>query len=258
MNLIESPKYYPVMSNKFLQFTLLLFFIGKIAVAQEKPDKDTLQTDRTSLQLQTKQLADKDRSKSQAKSDTVVLLEDADIFDLSDDTIVAENSKKQIDTTSYTRKKGNPVVATLCSTLVPGLGQAYNKKYWKIPIIYTIFGSMYFFARNNHQKYKDFKFAYKHFENKELKPIWVKENVKVDYLKKKMEFYKRNRNFNIIVGGIFYLLNILDANVDAHLMDFDVGDDLSLRIEPDMNYNMYTNNSKIPNFGLKFVFAINK
>ncbi len=243
------------MRNKFLQFTLLLFFISNIAIAQEEYGDNRLKNS-TKFQLRKKQLKKAKRTSGKSKSE-VILLKDGDEAKLAGDTIITDKQKQQLDTTSYVSKKGNPMVATLCSTVIPGLGQAYNKKYWKIPIIYTVFGSMYFFARNNHQKYKDFKFAYKNFETKE-KPIWVRDNVKEDYLKNRMEFYKRNRNFNIIVGGIVYLLNILDANVDAHLMDFDVGDDLSLRVEPDMNYNMYTNNAKIPNFGLKFVLAINK
>ncbi len=245
------------MRNKFIQFTLLLLIIGNIAISQEQSKKDKLQTDSISLKSQKTKLADNDSINSKVKPDTT-LSNNADVLELAGDTVIADTPKLQIDTTSYVRKKGNPVAATLCSMVVPGLGQAYNKKYWKIPIIYTIFGSMYFFARNNHQKYKDFKFAYKHFKDEKLKPIWVRENVKEDYLKNRMNFYKRNRNFNIIIGGIVYLLNILDANVDAHLMDFDVSDDLSLRVEPDMNYNMYTNHSRTPNFGLKFVLAINK
>ncbi len=237
------------MSNK-LSLLFLLIFVGyNLVLAQEK-------TDSTNLKLPKKQAVKKKNSRTKSKSD-VAVVKQVDDLTLIGDTIVTNGDKNiLIDTTTNMRKKGNPVVATLCSMVVPGLGQAYNKKYWKIPIIYTIFGSMYFFARNNHQKFKDFKFAYKNFET-DQKPVWVRENVKADYLKNRMEFYKRNRNFNIIVGSIFYLLNILDANVDAHLMDFDVGDDLSLRVAPNMGI-ICKNTSQINNFGLKFVITINK
>lgn len=233
MSLTEFQKYYQTMRTKFLMFILSLFFVNFFLSAQEVNENDST------------------KNKS-----NVILLEDDENFRLLEDTTVNANKKLETDTLTNVRKKGNPVAATLCSMVIPGLGQAYNKKYWKIPIIYTLFGSMYYFARNNHQKYKDFKFAYKHFEDKSLKPIWVRENVKEDYLKNRMNFYKRNRNFNIIVIGIFYFLNILDANVDAHFMDFDVGDDLSMKVEPDINL-MFENNLQIPNFGLKFVIAIN-
>ncbi len=242
------------MNNKFSIFILLLLFVANnCIIAQIEPEKRASETDSTNFKLVSEE---KELSNSgETNKNDVVVVENFDDSTFLANQLYTNAGKQVIIDTSTVGKKGNPLVATLCSVALPGLGQAYNKKYWKIPIIYTIFGSMYFFARNNHQKYKDFKFAYKNFETKQ-KPVWVRENVKSSYLKSRMNLYKRNRNFNIIVGGIFYLLNILDANVDAHLMDFDVSDDLSMRVEPDMNF-MLQNNAKIPNFGLKFVFAVN-
>lgn len=155
-------------------------------------------------------------------------------------------------------KKVIPARAALYSMLVPGLGQAYNGKYWKIPIIYSTLGFMYFMSADSHRRYVDYKTAYRYLGTGK-QPSWVTVNHEKDYLKRRMDFYKRQRDLNIIFGVIGYLLNILDANVDAHLMDFDVSEDLSLHVEPELNYlrsdNFLENNST---FGLKFVITLNR
>ncbi len=234
------------MSNRFILIISILCCINGIAISQVT-SQDSTYSD--SLKMVGKEKLSTDNEVINNNEGTVQFT----------DTIIEAESVVEFDSTRVnTKKKGKPVVATLCSMAVPGLGQAYNRKYWKIPIIYSLFGTMYYFAMNNHQKYKDFKFAYKNFETDE-KPLWVTENIKADYLKERMELYKRNRNFNIIIGVIVYLLNILDANVDAHLMDFDVGNDLSFRLEPNVDY-IYseTNIPSSPNFGLKFVLTLNR
>lgn len=183
------------------------------------------------------------------------LLIDSAKTPVHEDTIIASDTS-----TFLLKKRRVPAKATLYSMILPGLGQAYNGKYWKIPIIYTLFGTMYYFIADNDQKYKDFKYAYKNFENEDLKPGWVNESISdAKYLKERMDFYKRNRDLNIILGGLIYLLNILDANVDAHLMDFDVSEDLALRIEPDIiNYQAVQKKSNVSGFGIKFVLSLNR
>jgi hypothetical protein len=152
-----------------------------------------------------------------------------------------------------------PAKSALYSMILPGLGQAYNGKYWKIPIIYSLLGTMYYFAADNHQKYEDFKYAYKNFNDPDQKPEWVRQIENSSYLKERMEFYKRNRDLNIVLGAVIYLFNILDANVDAHLMDFDVSEDLSLRIQPDINYyQAFEKKSNVSGFGIKFVLSLNR
>ncbi len=229
-----------LLSSKFFYFVnvvLIFVFAENTIVAQI----DSLNTD-TSKVLIKEPLVVNDSIQKITPSDSIVYLG-------ADTSFLAPQKRKII-----------PARATLYSLLLPGLGQAYNGKYWKIPIIYTIFGTMYYFAADNNQKYQDFKFAYKNFGT-DLQPEWVKTSNGIDatYLKKRMEHYKRNRDFNIILGGIFYLLNVLDANVDAHLMDFDVSEDLSLRIEPDIiYYQAAKKNSNVSGFGIKFVLSLNR
>ncbi len=127
----------------------------------------------------------------------------------------------------------SPKKATLFSAVVPGLGQVYNKKYWKIPIIYAgIGGSAYFFYANN-QSYQVFR--------KELQARFLGEtdnlNPKLtNYTEQNLvslkNYYQRNRELSILVAVVVYALNILDASVDAHLFSFDVSDDLSFTMQP--------------------------
>ena len=232
------------MSSSFFAVQIITAFIFVVVlnsdiVKAQEVSQDTLKRDTTLI----KELH------HETLTDTIITVE-------SSDTIKTIG----IDTSSFIPRKRKiiPARAALYSMILPGLGQAYNGKYWKIPIIYTVFGTMYFFAAENHQKFKDFKYAYVNFDDPDMKPIWS-ENFEVATLKERMEYYKRNRDFNIIIGGLFYLLNILDANVDAHLMDFDVSDDLSLRIEPDLNYFQASQKkSNVSGFGIKFVLSLNR
>jgi hypothetical protein len=109
-----------------------------------------------------------------------------------------------------------PRKASLMSAILPGLGQAYNKKFWKIPIIYAGLGGFgYFFVSNNAQ-YNEYRRNL--IAEADEDPETINEMPWLDYCG---------------VGFvIMYIINIVDANVDAHLKTFDISDDLSLRIEP--------------------------
>lgn len=154
------------------------------------------------------------------------------------------------------KTKKSPAKASLYSAILPGLGQTYNGNYWKVPIIYSAFAGIYFLAEENNYKYQEFKEAYK---NKSLDlPVDPKfEDYDKDALERNKDFYKRNRDLNYIMGALFYLLNILDANVDANLMDYDINSDLSLKVKPEVNKffasQKYSNNF---NFGIKFVLSL--
>ena len=108
-------------------------------------------------------------------------------------------------------KKKSPARAALYSTFLPGLGQAYNGKYWKIPIIYTIFATTFFFAEDNHKRYLEYRDAYIYFET-DNEPKWIEgKGYSKSSLKKQKDFYKRNRDLMIIIGAAFYLMNILET-----------------------------------------------
>lgn len=124
----------------------------------------------------------------------------------------------------------SPKKAALLSTLLPGAGQAYNKKYWKMPIIYAGFFGLAYSFNFNQTRYIKYRDAYKTRIEGGIDPydgIYSKEDL--FYLQK---YYNRYRDLTVIGASLLYILNIIDASVDAHMFTFDVSDDLSFNIQP--------------------------
>ncbi len=147
--------------------------------------------------------------------------------------------------------KPNPTKAVLLG-LVPGLGQIYNRKYWKLPIVYGgLMGCMYAITWNN-RNYKDYSEAYKDImhdavANPNNPEVWsqtwqvltsldpssaIKDSNFKDRLKRQKDYYRRYRDLSIIITAGVYALTLVDAYVDAQLFDFDISPDLSMRVEP--------------------------
>lgn len=145
----------------------------------------------------------------------------------------------QSDTTfKKPEKTHSPRKATIYSAVLPGLGQAYNKKYWKIPIVYAGFGGLAYMITSNTREYKKFKEAYIWKVSGDTIPIdneYIFKYETADQLKRGKDYYLRNVELSWILTGVWYLLNIIDATVDAHLMDYDINEDLSLELEPLVN-----------------------
>ena len=141
-----------------------------------------------------------------------------------------------------------PAKAAFYSAILPGLGQAYNKKYWKIPLVYGAMGtSMYFYIDNN-RKYNQYRNAYKRrLEGYTDDKFSFLDNSR---LVAGQKFYQRNRDLSALVTVGFYVLNIIDANVDAAIIQFNVNENLSFK--PDI----YTNDVTFrPNVGLTFNYT---
>ena len=141
----------------------------------------------------------------------------------------------------------SPKKATIYSAVLPGLGQAYNKKYWKIPIIYVGFGTIGYFIKWNNGNFSTYKLAYNDLTDDDPATDSYNDLEATQYydlddptdfnnfksgLSKQAEYYHRNRDLLIIVFAGFYGLNIIDASVDAHLFDFDISEDLTLNWQP--------------------------
>lgn len=127
----------------------------------------------------------------------------------------------------------SPRKASVMSAILPGAGQAYNKKYWKIPVIYAGFGVLGYFVTTNNRDYKVYKEAYRLRLDGDPNTIDKFVDVYADQdLVTLKDFYRRNRDLSIIGISVLYILNIVDASVDAHLFHFNVTDDLSMRLEP--------------------------
>lgn len=128
----------------------------------------------------------------------------------------------------------SPHKATIYSAVLPGLGQFYNKKYWKIPIVYTGIGVIGYFALENRSEYRKASEAYIYKFNEETYEIDndLIDRYDVDVLRDIRDYYRRNMELSYIILALWYGLNIVDATVDAHLFNYDVGDNLSVQIEP--------------------------
>lgn len=133
-----------------------------------------------------------------------------------------------------------PAKAAFYSAILPGLGQAYNKKYWKIPIVYAALGTGIGIYAYNNKNYHNYRDEYK----RRLAGTQNINDPKYNYLSDQQLIsaqrqFQKNRDLSLMVTVGIYILNIVEANVDAHLMQFNVNDNLSLRpdiYQNDLNY----------------------
>lgn len=133
-------------------------------------------------------------------------------------------------------KKHEPKKATLYSAILPGLGQAYNKKYWKVPIVYAGIGTIGYVISMNSDGYRSYRLAYDYKTgiNTDVSSdiISIANRYSNENLIRIRDSYRRNVELSWIVMALWYGINIIDATVDAHFFEYDIGDDLSLMIEP--------------------------
>jgi hypothetical protein len=129
--------------------------------------------------------------------------------------------------------------ATILSAILPGAGQVYNRKAWKVPIIYAAFAGMGYLIKTNNDnfhKYNDALIARQDNDpntvDTQFQNVYTDEN-----LNSLQAYYRKNRDLSIIVTALIYVLNIVDAHVDAHLYSFDVGDNLSFKLDPMIQTN---------------------
>lgn len=148
----------------------------------------------------------------------------------------------------------SPKKASIYSALFPGLGQIYNKKYWKLPLIYGGFAALFYGFTWNNNLYNEYYEAFRTISQySNPKQITPKDREYLDnfinnpaivlddpaifsnvsrQIGRGKDFYRRNRDLVVIVMAGIHILNIIDASVDAHLFDYDISTDLSLNIAP--------------------------
>ncbi|MBI3517858.1 MAG: hypothetical protein HY062_00690 [Bacteroidetes bacterium] len=131
--------------------------------------------------------------------------------------------------------------ATIMSACFPGLGQIYNKKYWKAPVIYAALGGLGYWGITNQKKYKFYSDNLRAANDDDANTV-NSTLYTSDQLVTQKKYYQKYRDMSIMLGALVYLVNIIDANVDAHLKTFDVSDDLSLQIDP---YSGFGYNNKL-------------
>lgn len=140
--------------------------------------------------------------------------------------------------------KPNPKKAVIYSAIFPGLGQIYNRKYWKLPIVYGGFMGCAYAITWNNGMYRDYSEAYIDLERNPNSELWKDfyrpgtdfSNVNIEtvksMLKRKKDVYRRYRDLSIIVTAALYLITIVDAYVDAQLFDFDISPDVGMKVAP--------------------------
>lgn len=189
------------------------------------------------------------------------------------DSLAAENKRKMLEMTTSPDLKTqsvpadslqkvvnpkqwipNPTKATWLALVIPGGGQIYNRKYWKLPIFYGGFAGCAYALSWNNRMYKDYSTAYKDAANgnwdstsiTDLLPPGYKysESQLMETLRKRKDTYRRYRDLSIFAFIGVYLLSVVDAYVDAELSNFDISPDLSMRVEPAIISNRMTGSSK--------------
>jgi hypothetical protein len=158
------------------------------------------------------------------------------------------------------RRIHSPLKATMLSAALPGMGQVYNRKYWKLPILYGLYGGIFYSVNFNNTEYQRVRRAW--IARVDGNPNTIDEfpAASTDRLERAMNYYRRNLELTYILAAGLYILNILDATVDAHLLDFDVGDDLTINIRPVMinsgagGQNAFFGSAMAPGIGLSFRF----
>ncbi len=167
---------------------------------------------------------------------------------------VTHKTFAQVKTDSTKVKIHSPRKAALYSAVLPGLGQVYNRKYWKLPIVYGAGATAGFLIYYNYTIYDKLNTAYRYrkdnnpetsLENFTLNRIVNKQSIDLSFFSDDeiltlRNTYRRDVDLSVLFATAVYGLNILDAVVDAHLYSFDVSDDLSLKIKPSMIMAAYT------------------
>lgn len=128
-------------------------------------------------------------------------------------------------------REHSPRKAIIYSAICPGLGQVYNKKYWKVPIIYGAGGAFAYFIGFNHLQYTKFRDG---IETGVAGEKILIDGVYYEYeqLPLGRDYYRRYRDLSVLGLAAIYFLNVVDAMVDAYFFYFDVSDDLSMKVEP--------------------------
>lgn len=201
------------------------------------------------------------------------------------DSIAAENKKRLLEMTSSTtpqvsptptdsingalNKKvfiPNPTKATWLALVIPGGGQIYNRKFWKLPIIYGGFAGCAYALTWNNKMYKDYMQAYKDAAlgnwdansiHDLLPPGYLDRTPKTqitETLRKRKDTYRRYRDLSIFAFIGVYLISVIDAYVDAELSNFDITPDLSMRVEPAVINSQYSIGSSNKSVGVQCSF----
>lgn len=167
------------------------------------------------------------------------------------DTITSNSQKANLN--ELQQPTHSPTKAAYLSIL-PGLGQIYNKKYWKVPVIYAALGTATYFYIDNNKQYKTYRDAYIGRIDDDTTNNFILPDYTTEDLRQLKNYHWKYRDMSALIFMGIWALNILDATVDAHLYSFDISDDLSLRILPEVRMPMGFRNTATYGFNIALKF----
>lgn len=142
-----------------------------------------------------------------------------------------DSSISRLDISSWS----TPKKATVLSAIIPGAGQLYNKRWWKAGLVYAGGGSLIYMFKTNSDSLKSFQTAYTARIDGDPTTVDTKYPFLQDNsVKNFRDYHRRNRDIAIVGFAVLYTLQIIDANVDAHLQEFRINKDLSMHIQPQL------------------------
>lgn len=162
----------------------------------------------------------------ETKADTVVIKTDT-----------ATLSSQRVEKIESYASRFDPRKALLFSAIMPGAGQLYNKKYWKMPLVYggfTVTTVVVVFWDGQHRKYRNELFGVLNDGGTGLSPSGLNST----QLRRAIDISRRQRDFFILLSGVWYILQMVDAHVDAHLKEFQLNPKLQVKWEPLLENNI--------------------
>jgi hypothetical protein len=157
--------------------------------------------------------------------------------------------EKVVEVSDTAKASHSPKKAAILSAVLPGAGQIYNRKYWKLPIVYGGMATAIYLAIDYRKEYIRYREGYRSLIDNDPNTVSEFENQPVtpEGVRDVRDTYKNWMEMSFIAAGLVYVLNIVDASVDAHLMEFDVSDNLSIKAQPRV---FYVRGIAQPSFGL--------
>jgi Family of unknown function (DUF5683) len=155
------------------------------------------------------------------------------------DTTFIKSDAQVVPIESYA-KKFDPRKAMMYSAVFPGAGQAYNKKYWKMPLVYGGFAVLLSFTSFYNERYQLYREDLFILLNDPTDPSLSPLGYSEETLRNAINSYRRERDFFLILNGFWYILQMVDAHVDAHLKEFDLNPKMQVRLEPMLDNSALT------------------
>ena len=222
---------------------ILLFFVFVVGLLQAQSDNSQLLSDTTLFSTQSSLISNPQFAtlNSQLEAEKATSLQ-------KDSIRLAKQIRREQRALNQANFKPDPNKSLWLGLTFPGAGQIYNRKYWKLPIIYGGAMGVAYAVSYYGGHYNDYMKGYRDYLDSdpntnyhlELIPQGYPESSAGNYVKNRVNSYRRYRDIFIVVGVAVYALSVIDAYVDAQLADFDISTDLSMKVRPKLDVEQHT------------------